>query len=822
IEAAAETQHYAETQKQKQSGLSIGLGGALVDLAQQVVTSAEQASDAEDGRLTAVKTLQAADSIYRMGQLAGAKTMVDGELVDAEGSLNNMGVQLQISVGSSKSEYQLEQDQQTAHASSVKAGGDLTIVARGDGETGQGNLSILGSQLDGKNVTLDAANDLTLQSAEERARERSDNKSSGWKAGVGIGASGNGVGFSIFASANKAKGNTAGDALTYKETTVTAGETLTLKSGGDTSLIGAQATGKTVIADIGGDLLIQSQQDDIDYHAKQTSSGISGSFTFGSMTGSASASFNKSKTDSDYLSVQEQSGLFAGEGGFNVYVEGHTQLNGGVIASTADPAKNKLDTGTLGFSDLQNEAEYKATSVGITLSTSGSLDQGLGKSGFAPKGNSQNGDASGTSHAAVSEGSITLRDQENQKQDVADLSRDTRNANGAIDQIFDKEKVAEKQAMYDAMAELVKPYAAQIAKTIGDTFDEGSVEKIAAHAALGGALAVLTGGDWQLGMSAGALGDLLPNALAQAFEKDDLGNIKHPDLFVAATQVLTAAGIGLAGGDVASIANGTAIEQNAVENNFLKHPKKYADELKKCDGKPQCEQNVSKRMAEESLANILELKGCMEAGDQACMARIRNEVFLDPAAYAALGVQDEILRREYENSAQWYASIIDNCIGKNCGWLEANLMKNLVNTTDFAAYAALGLTGLKPQTVGEQGTKNGAKGAVSDASTSSELTNITQKQLDKKFKHASDFGVTTTKKNPGTIAQFENAIKEHMSDGATVKKGTYGFVKDSKVYFNPQTNNAVVLDGSGNFVTGFKLAPGTAQFENFMKNGILR
>ncbi|WP_284209422.1 VENN motif pre-toxin domain-containing protein, partial [Chitiniphilus shinanonensis] len=128
--------------------------------------------------------------------------------------------------------------------------------------------------------------------------------------------------------------------------------------------------------------------------------------------------------------------------------------------------------------------------------------------------------------------------------------------------------------MYDAMAELVKPYAAMAAKAIGDTFDEGSPEKIAAHAALGGALAVLTGGSWQVGMSSGALGDLLPNALAQAFEKDELGNIKHPDLFIAATQVLTAAGIGLAGGDVSSIANGTAIAQNAVENNYLKHQDK--------------------------------------------------------------------------------------------------------------------------------------------------------------------------------------------------------------------------------------------------------
>lgn len=78
------------------------------------------------------------------------------------------------------------------------------------------------------------------------------------------------------------------------------------------------------------------------------------------------------------------------------------------------------------------------------------------------------------------------------------------------------------------------------------------------------------------------------------------------------------------------------------------------------------------------------------------------------------------------------------------------------------------------------------------------------------------------KKNPQTLAEFQNAITSHLGDAATVQKGTYGYVKDSKVFFNSNTNNAVVLDNAGNFVTGFKLSPGTPQFENFMANGLLR
>ncbi len=95
-------------------------------------------------------------------------------------------------------------------------------------------------------------------------------------------------------------------------------------------------------------------------------------------------------------------------------------------------------------------------------------------------------------------------------------------------------------------------------------------------------------------------------------------------------------------------------------------------------------------------------------------------------------------------------------------------------------------------------------------------------QLDKKFKHASDFGIDTTKKNSSTLKQFETAIQGHLEDAATIEKGTYGFIKGSKVFFNPNTNNVVILDGSNNFVTGFKLVPGTPQFQNYMTNGLLR
>jgi filamentous hemagglutinin len=61
--------------------------------------------------------------------------------------------------------------------------------------------------------------------------------------------------------------------------------------------------------------------------------------------------------------------------------------------------------------------------------------------------------ASGTTRSAVADGTITVRDEQNQKQDVAGLSRDTENANGHIGKIFDKEKVANQMAFAQGVQE---------------------------------------------------------------------------------------------------------------------------------------------------------------------------------------------------------------------------------------------------------------------------------------------------------------------------------------------------------------------------------
>ncbi|EGF1597188.1 Contact-dependent inhibitor A, partial [Escherichia coli] len=310
---------------------------------------------------------------------------------------------------------------------------------RGDN---RGDIVIAGSQLKaGGNTNLDAANDVLLSGAANTQKTTGRNSSSGGGVGVSIGA-GKGAGISVFASVNAAKGSEKGNGTEWTETTTDSGKTVTINSGRDTVLNGAQVNGNRIIADVGHDLLISSQQDTSKYDSKQTSVAAGGSFTFGSMTGSGYIAASRDKMKSRFDSVAEQTGMFAGDGGFDITVGKHTQLDGAVIASTATPDKNHLDTGTLGFSDLHNEADYKVSHSGISLSGGGSFGdkfQGNMPGGMISAGG-HSGHAEGTTQAAVAEGTITIRDRDNQKQNLANLSRDPEHANDSISPIFDKEK----------------------------------------------------------------------------------------------------------------------------------------------------------------------------------------------------------------------------------------------------------------------------------------------------------------------------------------------------------------------------------------------
>jgi len=158
-----------------------------------------------------------------------------------------------------------------------------------------------------------------------------------------------------------------------------------------------------MVADIGGHLKIESLQDTATYKSQQLSANASVTVGAG-VSGSAGAS--ASRVNSDYRSVTQQSGLKAGDGGFQVDVRGDTTLTGGAITSTqaaVEQDKNSFKTGgTLSTRDIENTASYDAQSVAVNVgaaaSPTGKLVPGGTSAGFGLK----SGNASSTTQAAIS------------------------------------------------------------------------------------------------------------------------------------------------------------------------------------------------------------------------------------------------------------------------------------------------------------------------------------------------------------------------------------------------------------------------------------
>ncbi|WP_277973265.1 hemagglutinin repeat-containing protein [Pantoea agglomerans] len=440
--------------EQKKSGLTLQLTSPITDALLSLGEQAKSASEAGDDRLKALGAVKALESGWAM---SGAKTMQSGQAL-ANGNMSEAGIKIELSVGASKSKSSSEYNANAVKGSSLNGGGNIAVVATGANGS-SGDITLAGSGITGKNVTLAAAHDLNLTAATNDTEQKSSNKASGWSGGVHV-AIGNETGIGIQASGFMASGKENGKTTDYVNSRVNARNDLTLSSGNDTVLSGAQALGNRIVADVGHDLTMTSLQDTDDYQSKQQSASGGFSFTFGSMTGSAGFSLSQSKVNSEYASVGDQSGLFAGNGGYDIYVGNHTQLNGAVIASTAQSANNALSTGTLGWSDIDNHASYKASSSSISMG--GGNEDNKMSGGAIPTSANTHGSASGITRSAVADGTITVRNGQAQTQNVADLSRDTDNANGHIDKIFDKDKVARKLEFAQGVQELGQRVAGDV------------------------------------------------------------------------------------------------------------------------------------------------------------------------------------------------------------------------------------------------------------------------------------------------------------------------------------------------------------------------
>ena len=351
---------YVHTREQK--GLTVALNVPVVQAAQNFVQAAQNVGKSKNKRVNAMAAANAAWQGYQaaqqMQQFAPSSSAGQGQ-----NNNQSSGISVSITYGEQKSRNEQKSRYTEAAASQIIGKGQTTLVATGGGE--QSNINITGSDVIGHaGTTLIADNHIKLQSAKQDGSEQSKNKSSGWNAGVAV-QIGDGISLGITAGGNLGKGKGQGESTTYRHTHVgsTAGKTI-IRSGGDTTLKGAQLIGKGVQADT-RNLHIESVQDTETYQGKQQNGNVQVTVGYGL---SAGGSYSRSKIRADHASVTEQSGIYAGEDGYQIKVGDNTDLKGGIITSSQsaeDKGKNLFQTATLTHSDIQNHSRYEGKSFGI-------------------------------------------------------------------------------------------------------------------------------------------------------------------------------------------------------------------------------------------------------------------------------------------------------------------------------------------------------------------------------------------------------------------------------------------------------------------------
>ena len=545
--------HSDEKHEYRKSGLTVSVGGDTIKALQKVEAPLAKATAVSDNRLKALYGYEAYDTVKSdlKGENSALKDLSSGKVHLA----------VSVGIGSTSSQSENHSVRTEAQGSTLSAGKNVSIQAKSD-------MEIKGSAVEGENVTWHVGQNLTITSAEETQQQNMTESSKGGSLGVSISAH---APITVEGSLYAGKGKENDTSVSYKESTIQARNELISHSGKDTNLIGSTLSGGKVTMNIGGNMNITSQQASHHYTSENASAGMHVSTLPGkvNLTGNAS----RGSMRSDFDSVTSQSGIHAGNDGYEITVKENTRLKGGLIDSVANADKNRLTTGTLAWEDMKNSADYKAGGLGISYA---SKDEGtrLNERGLTPSiSPAIRGSADSTTKSAVSEGTITIIDREHQKQDISKLNRDTKNSLNQLQEIFDKSKVEEKQELIGMLEKYGNQAIHKYAESKG--WEDGSTEKMLLHGAFGALMGDMAGGSAASGALSGSVNEYMMGYLTKTKGQDWVQ--KHPD-----TVQWISAGVGaaigkLSGKDVSDAIN---IALTATKWNKLAYERLTEDDVK--------------------------------------------------------------------------------------------------------------------------------------------------------------------------------------------------------------------------------------------------
>ena len=573
IESKDNTYKGKEEHEYKKSGLTVSLGGAAVNAARTVAAPVKRAGEVGDGRLKALYALQAG---------MNARDIQKDQKTDKAINKNN-AVGINISLGSTGWKDHAETITEETRGSRITAGKTAAVIAKED-------MTVKGSIVHAKDILLKAGNNIHILSSENKSTTIEDYKAKSGSIGASLSKGGYGIG----ASYGKGKGQIEETTLTHTPSDITAKNTVSLSSGNDTLIRGGTIKGNKITANAGR-MSIESEQDKKNYKETGKTSGLSISYTPGSAV-TVSGGKGKTNTDSTYESVTKQAGIYAGQEGYDIHVKNNTRFKGAVIDSKAEKEKNRITTGTLTWENIDNKAEYKASGKGISYTNGAGIPlNALGLlSNMVPTVKDKAGT---TTISAVSQGTITITDKENQKQDIEKLNRNTEDSLNKLKEIFDKTKVEEKQELIHMMNIVGNQIIHEAADHYG--WKEGSTEKLLLHGAIGALTGTMSGGNALSGAVSGSV-----NEFALAYMEKTKGRNwmdTHPDTVQAISTALGA----VAGSLTGDRNTGAYTAQMGAKWNYLgfelpEFKKLLVKDLKNPDGTP-----ITKEQAKQIQDNII-------------------------------------------------------------------------------------------------------------------------------------------------------------------------------------------------------------------------
>src|SRR5450830_1798183 len=439
---------------QDSESLKIGafarISSPLIDLANNIENAKKS-----DGRLQAMQSLAAAANGY---QVVSAATGGSGYLIKGE-----------VGVGFATANSEDHTRYTKAQGSTIQGGGNVTLTST------EGDIHATGASIAaGSTLSLDSAREILLDAARSTVVSNGDNHSAGAEIGVGFSV-GPKTGVYAYISANIGNGRYDYNALTNSNTQLS-GDTVTLKSQGDTTLKGATVHADTINALTGGKLTIESVQDQITQHSEKSSVGGRVQISFGTAW-EASGSLSQSTANGSSGFVNQQSGLFAGNGGYHVVAD-TIALKGGAIASS-NAGNSDLSTKSISFEDISNKMEYSADTMSVSGSFGGSLKKADGTGSTSTQNTSEAGatpqdskgapspnltpgimlqdsvSASSTTYGTLTDGKITIGGQATSSASGLGAHTDLATAHSAIEALPDLRNVMKEQQAMAAAANTV-------------------------------------------------------------------------------------------------------------------------------------------------------------------------------------------------------------------------------------------------------------------------------------------------------------------------------------------------------------------------------